>query len=82
MLLQYLQSALDLAHYELIDDEEPFYGEVKGLDGVWATGETLEKCRKNLKTAVEGWLSLGIAQGFLIPSLGNASLAIPTKIAS
>ena len=45
MLRDYLRAALERAHYELIDDAEPFYGEVPGLKGVWATGETLEACR-------------------------------------
>jgi hypothetical protein len=33
MLLQYIQAALEQAHYELIEDDEPFYGEVPGLPG-------------------------------------------------
>ncbi len=27
MLLHYIQAALELAHYELIEDEEPFYSD-------------------------------------------------------
>jgi len=46
MLLQYIQTALECAHYEIIKDEEPFYGEVPPLAGVWATGKTLEECRR------------------------------------
>ena len=49
MLTQYLQAALDLARYEIIDDEEPYYGEVPELPGVWATGATLETCRRALR---------------------------------
>ena len=56
MLTQYLQAALDRARYELIEDEEPYYGEVPELPGVWATGETLEACRRNLASALEDWL--------------------------
>ena len=56
MLLHYIQAALDRAHYELIEDEEPFYGEVPELAGVWATGITLEACRNNLAEAIEDWL--------------------------
>ncbi len=33
--------------------EEPYYGEVPELRGVWAIGKTLEECRKNLKEAIE-----------------------------
>ena len=71
MLLRYIQTALDRAHYELIEDEEPFYGEVPGLEGVWATGKTLEACRKNLAEAIEDWLLFSIAQGLPVPLLGN-----------
>ena len=53
MLTQYLQAALDRARYEIIEDEEPFYGEVPELPGVWATGKTLEECRRNLASALE-----------------------------
>jgi len=41
MLLKYIQAALDRAAYEIIDDEEPYYGEISALQGVWATGKTL-----------------------------------------
>ena len=49
MLIQYIQAALERAKYEIIDDEEPYYGEVPELEGVWATGKTLEECRRNLE---------------------------------
>ncbi len=38
MVLQYIQTALECAHHEIIKDEEAFYGEVPLLAGVWATG--------------------------------------------
>lgn len=56
MISQYLQAALERAHYEIIDNEEPYYGEVSELPGVWATGKTLEECRKNLAEVIEGWV--------------------------
>jgi hypothetical protein len=34
------------AEYEIIDDPEPYYAHVPGLQGVWATGKTFEECRK------------------------------------
>jgi len=34
MLLQYIQIALERAHYEIIEDEELFYGEVPELAGI------------------------------------------------
>jgi predicted RNase H-like HicB family nuclease len=40
------QAALEHANYEIIDDEEPYYGEVPELQGVWASEKTLEECRE------------------------------------
>ena len=69
MLRDYIQAALGRAHYELIEDDEPFYGEVPELKGVWATGETLEACRNNLESTIEGWLLVRLTHNLssLIP---------------
>ena len=82
MLVRYIQTALEQAHYEIIEDEEPYYGEVPGLEGVWATGSTLESCRSNLAEAVEDWLLFSIAKGLSIPALGDVSIHIPQKVAA
>lgn len=71
MLIEYIEEALNRAHYEMIEDEEPFYGEVKELPGVWASGATLEECRKNLRDTIEGWILLSIRKKLPIPKLGN-----------
>ena len=80
MLTQYIQRTLDLAHYEIIDDEEPYYAEVPGLEGVWATGATLEMCRNNLADAVEDWLVFSLAKGLPIPPLGGFTVPLPELI--
>lgn len=80
MLLEYIRTALDNAHYEIIQDEEPFYGQVPSLDGVWATGKTLEECRRNLSEAIEDWVLFSIAKGFSIPALGSTAIHLPEKI--
>jgi len=36
---------LSKARYEIIEDEEPYYGEVPELKGVWATANTDELSR-------------------------------------
>ena len=81
MLTQYLNEALERARYELIEDEEPYYGEIPEIQGVWATGETLEKCRRNLAAALEDWLFFSIARGLPIPSVGGIELKPPAVIA-
>ena len=77
MLLQYIQAALECARYEMIEDQEPFYGEIPPLTGVWATGKTLEECRRNLAEAVEDWVLFSIAKGLPVPALGEVAIHLP-----
>jgi len=70
MLIEYIQEALRRARYELIEDEEPYYGEIPDLKGVWATGKTLEECRENLKDVIEGWILVSLKKELPIPILG------------
>jgi len=77
MLTEYIQRALEHAHYEIIDDDEPFYGEISELPGVWATGETLEACRRNLASALEDWLLFSLAKGLSIPPIDGLEILPP-----
>ncbi|MEE8441849.1 MAG: hypothetical protein V3S41_09020 [Spirochaetia bacterium] len=42
MLTEYVDAALEKTHCEIIEDQEPYNGEVCELPGVYATGTTLE----------------------------------------
>ena len=74
MIIEYIEEALRRAHYEKIDDDEPYYGEIAELRGVWATGKTLEECRGILKEVIEGWLLLSIKKGLPLPKLGDVEI--------
>lgn len=77
MIIEYINAALEKAKYEIISDEEPFYGEVPGLKGVWASGKTLEECRRNLGETIEGWIVLRLRKGLKIPPIGNIRIEEP-----
>lgn len=74
MVVEYVEEALKRAKYEIIDDEEPYYGEIEELQGVWSTGKTLEECRNNLKNVIEGWILLSIKKNIPIPKLGSVEI--------
>lgn len=78
MIIEYINAALEKAKYEIIKDEEPFYGEVPGLKGVWSTGKTLEECRRNLAETIEGWIILRLKKGLPIPPIGDKKFEEPT----
>jgi predicted RNase H-like HicB family nuclease len=71
MILEYIQAALSRAQYEIIEDEEPYYGEIPELPGVWATGKTLDECRKNLAEVLDGWIVIHLKKGLPIPPIGE-----------
>ena len=82
MITKYIESALARATYEIIKDEEPYYGEIPDLQGVWASGKTLEDCRRNLAETVEDWILFSVANGLPIPPLGDTSIRLPKKVAA
>jgi predicted RNase H-like HicB family nuclease len=80
MLSEYLTAALESAHFEMIDDVEPFYGHVPALKGVWATGHTLEECRRNLASALEDWVLFSVSRGLELPEVGGVRLLLPQRV--
>jgi predicted RNase H-like HicB family nuclease len=80
MIVEYIEAALARANYEIIRDGEPYYGEVPGLKGVWATGKTLEECRKKLAEVIEGWIIIRLKKGLPIPPLGKYRIKEPREL--
>lgn len=79
MIREYIEAALHTAKYEIIEDEEPYYGEVPKLKGVWATGKTLEDCRKNLEV-IDEWMVFRLKSGLPIPAIGKHKVGDGRKL--
>ena len=80
MISEYVQCALKRAKYEIIEDEEPYYGEIEGLQGVWAAGKTLEECRDKLAEVLEGWILIRISRGLPIPPVDGIEIKVPKEM--
>jgi len=76
MLTDYLRSAMNKAHYEMLGGGEGFYGEIPGFDGVLAHADTLEACREELAGTLEDWLLFRISRNFPVPILDGMDLAV------
>jgi predicted RNase H-like HicB family nuclease len=74
MFAEYVQAALEKAQYKLIDNgEEPYFVDVPELDGVWATGKTVEDARRNFIEALEDWIAAHLLWNLaLLPISGHS----------
>jgi predicted RNase H-like HicB family nuclease len=77
MLITYIQNAMRLAKYVILEDGQ-YYGEIPGFQGVWAQADNLETCRDELQSVLEDWLILGLRMGHKLPVVAGIQL-IPAE---
>jgi len=70
VLSAYIAAAMAQARYKILEDGT-FWGEIPGLQGVWAAEPTLEDCRRVLQEVLEEWLVLKLRDGDPIPVIGG-----------
>ena len=80
MLTEYIQAAMRHATYEILEDGT-FYGEIPGLEGVYANSDALESCRGELQSVLEGWIALGLRLGHDIPTIDDHPLSVVLEAA-
>ncbi len=73
MLTEYIQNAMRLAHYELMENGR-FFGTISSCKGLYAEGKTLEQCREELQSTLEDWLLLGLQLGHNLPVIDGINL--------
>lgn len=66
MLSDFIQKVMKRAKYKVLDDGV-YFGEIKGLQGVWAGAKDLESCRNELQEVFEDWLFLKIKNNEVVP---------------
>ena len=76
MLTAYIRAAMRKAHYEILPDDASYYGEIVGLQGVWANADTLEACRDELEEALEEWILLRVSRQLDLPSVDGHEIHI------
>ena len=76
MLTQYIQTAMHQAKYEILSDDESFYGEIPGFQGVYANAETLEDCRNELAEVLESWIVFRLSRNLDMPIVNGLRLTV------
>ncbi len=75
MIIEYCQKAIERAEYKKLDDGT-WFAEIPGFKGVWANGDNVEQCRKELVTVLEEWLLLKIKDEDPIPDVEGLKVEI------
>lgn len=76
MLTGYIQAAMRKAKYEILKDDNSYYGEIPKFKGVYANAKTLENCRKELEEALEEWILFRISKNLSLPIISHLELKI------
>lgn len=75
MLTEYIQAALARSEYKMLDDQT-WFAEIPGFEGVWANSATVESCRSELCEVLEEWLILKLHDHDPIPVVDGLDLRI------
>lgn len=76
MLTDYIQAAMHRAKYSILEDDGTYLGKIPDCQGVWASSDTLEACRDELKEVLEEWIILGLQMGHLLPVIEGIDLSL------
>jgi predicted RNase H-like HicB family nuclease len=74
MLAHFLDVAMEMGRYEIIEDDASYWGEIPGLQGVWAKHQTLAGCQRELREALSDWIALRLRMGLEIPEIAGINL--------
>ena len=74
MLARYLDTAMEMATYEIVEDDGSYWGEIPGYQGVWAKEKTLPACQRELREALSDWIALRLRLGLPMPELDQMNL--------
>lgn len=80
MLSKYIQAAMQRACYEMLEDDS-YYGEIPGFEGVYANARTLESTRDLLQEVLEGWLLLSFDRHLPVPVVDGIDLTVKRDVA-
>jgi len=76
MLTEYIRAAMRQAKYEILPDDGTYYGEIPGIQGVWANSKTLEECREELASVLEDWILFSVSRNLSVPVVDGIELKI------
>ena len=68
------------ARYQILPDDNTFYGEIPDCPGVWANADTLEACRQELQEVLEAWAVFRLRDGLDLPEIEGIDLTVKDSV--
>jgi predicted RNase H-like HicB family nuclease len=68
MISTFINNSIKKARYEKLKDGT-YYGDIKGLQGLWANAKTQKECKAEMREALEEWIAIKIRHGDPVPGL-------------
>ena len=74
MLTNYINNLMVQAKYDILEDDHTYYGEIPGVQGVWANEKSLIKCQQTLREVLEEWLLIKLRRNAKVPIVKKINL--------
>jgi predicted RNase H-like HicB family nuclease len=71
---EYFETAMQLAEYEAMEDNEGWFGTIPGFSGLWASAPTEAECRVELRATLEDWVLFSLQRQVPVPALRDIDL--------
>lgn len=76
MLISYIEKAMHHAKYEILSEDNSYYGEIPECNGVYAYASNLEDCRKQLQEVLEDWILFRVYKNLSLPIIDGEEVKI------
>jgi predicted RNase H-like HicB family nuclease len=73
VLTEYIRAAMSHAEFWPLEDGS-IYGEIPGVQGVWANAPSREEAERELREVLEDWLILNLQDHLPIPEIDGIAL--------
>lgn len=73
VLTAYIEAAMRHARCKVFDEDGPHYCEIPECRSVWANEPTRVHALEELRSALEGWIELGLAMNQPFPNIDGAT---------
>jgi len=76
MLTSYINAAMARAQVRYLDEDQVYFSEIPGLDGLRADGASSEASLATLREVLEEWIMVSLAHHLPIPPLDGIDLKV------